>query len=163
MQHGDHAELRDSVGQVQQEDGIGGLPQRSLLQRVVHALADQQADEGQHDQRRNPPEADLIQRVHAGQQGNEQHQRHQKDEQRLRPAAVIPAVGITGSAVHKNVENERDRREHPQIGGRPADGTVIHGVPVHGEQAGAQPDDDRRYKQQQIFLGFKKIHTGNSS
>ena len=53
MQHGDHAELRDSVGQVQQEDGIGGLPQRSLLQRVVHALADQQADEGQHDQRRN--------------------------------------------------------------------------------------------------------------
>ena len=50
MQHGDHAELRDGVGQVQQEDGVGGLPQRSLLQRVVHALADQQADEGQHDQ-----------------------------------------------------------------------------------------------------------------
>ena len=156
MQHGDHAELRDGVGQVQQEDGIGGLPQRSLLQRVVHALADQQADEGQHDQRRNPPEADLIQRVHAGQQGNKQHQRHQKDEQRLCPAAVVPAVGITGSAVHKNVEDERNRRKYPQIGGEAADGTVIHGVPVRGEQAGAQPDDDGSRKQQQIFLGSKK-------
>ena len=76
---------------------------------------------------------------------------------------MVLVVGITGSAVHKNVENERNRREHPQIGREAADGTVIHGVPVHGKQAGAQPDDDGRYEQQQIFLGLKKIHTGNSS
>ena len=76
---------------------------------------------------------------------------------------MVPAVGITGSAVHKNVEDERNRREHPQIGREAADGTVIHSIPAHGEQAGAQPDDDRRYEQQQIFLGLKKIHTGNSS
>lgn len=78
----------------------------------------------------------------------------EEDEQRLRPAAVVGITTVrTGLLFAKNVEDERNRRKYPQIGGEAADGTSSYTVfqCVASEQV-PNTGDDRRYEQQRIFL-----------